>query len=469
MNAAAPSSAAPAPVQAPAPSPLLTGPLNRVLLKLAAPAMIAMVGTALAAVAETAYIGRLGVAPLAGMALVFPIMMLQQMLSGGAMGSAVSGAVSRALGAGQQARAEALAVHALGIALIGGLITSALMLTLGRGLFWLLGGRDEPLAQAVAYAQVAFVGSVGVWLLNTLAALLRATGNMVVPSIALLAVAIGQVVLAGVLGLGAGPVPRLGMPGVAAGQVIASAAGVLLLGAYFAAGRSRLKLRLAEQRLQPALLRDLLRQGALACVSPLQTVATILILTALVSRFGPQALAGYGIGSRLEFLLIPLAFSFGVASVPVIGMAVGAGRVERARRAAWTAATMAGVLLGIVGAVLAIWPHTWTQHFTTDPVVLEAADTYFRWAGPFYGVFGFGLSLYFSAIGAGKVGGPVLAGTLRLVMVAVGGSVLVALAAPVWAIFALIAVAMAAYGLAAALAVWITPWGPAPAGAPKRA
>lgn len=467
MNAAATPAAAAATTgaMAPAPSPLLTAPLTGVLIKLATPAMVAMVGTALAAVAETVYIGRLGVAPLAGMALVFPIMMLQQMLSGGAMGSAVSGVVSRALGGGQVARAEAMAVHALGVALVGGLLTSALMLTLGRGLFWLLGGRGEPLAQAVAYAQVAFVGSVGVWLLNTLAALLRATGNMVVPSAVMTGVAIGQVLLAGMLGLGAGPVPRLGMPGVAAGQVIAYAVGAAVLWAYFAAGRGRLTLRLRGQRLQPDLLRELLRQGALACVSPLQTVATILILTHLVSRFGEQALAGYGIGTRLEFLLIPLAFSFGVASVPVIGMSVGSGRVERARRAAWTAATMAGVLLGLIGLVLAVWPHTWTQHFTSDPAVLDAADTYFHWAGPLYGLFGFGLSLYFSAIGAGKVGGPVLAGTLRLVMVAVGGALLVAFAAPVWTIFALIALAMAAYGIAGALAVWLTPWG-APAARP---
>lgn len=431
-------------------------------MRLAAPSMVGMVGTAVAAVAETLYVGRLGVASLAGMALVFPIVMLQQMMSGGAMGSAVSSTVSRALGAGQTAKAEALAVHALGVGVLAGLVVMALMLTQGHALFALLGGRDGALVQAVAYAQVAFVGSVSMWLVNTLAALLRATGNMAVPSAVLLSVAVMQVALAGWLGLGGGPMPRLGMAGVAAGQVLAYTAGAAVLWWYLASGRSRLRLKLRGTRWQPELLRELLKLGGMACISPLQTVATILILTHLVARFGAQALAGYGIGTRLEFLLIPLAFSFGVASVPVIGMALGAGQIERARRAAWTASGMAGLLLGSVGLLLAFFPHVWTHHFTQDDLVLAAADSYFHWAGPTYALFGAGLCLYFSSIGAGRVGGPVLAGTLRLVMVALGGLVLVAFDAPTWTIFALVALAMAAYGAASMLSVYLTPWGRPP-------
>ena len=80
------------------------------------------------------------------------------------------------------------------------------------------------------------------------------------------------------------------------------------------------------------------------------TIGTMMILTWLVARSGPQALAGYGIGTRLEFLLVPLAFSFGAASVPLIGMAIGAGQVARARQVGWTAAGMAGRLSGCLDA-----------------------------------------------------------------------------------------------------------------------
>lgn len=186
---------------------------------------------------------------------------------------------------------------------------------------------------------------------------------------------------------------------------------------------------------------------------------TILILTRLVAHFGTDALAGYGIGTRLEFLLVPIAFAVGVASVPMVGMAVGAGHIERARRVAWSAAVLAAVLLGLLGLVLAVAPGLWTRLFTQDAAVIEAAASYFRWAGLGYGLFGLGLSLYFSSMAASKVGGPVLAGTLRLVLVAVGGAALAWLQAPAWTIFALIALAMAAYGLATALAIHRTPWG----------
>jgi putative MATE family efflux protein len=452
---------APAPIAgaAPSASPLLTAPLLPTLLRLAVPNMVAMLATALAAIAETGYVGGLGLEALAGMALVFPFVMLQMMLSAGAMGGGVSSAVSQALGAGDAARADALAAHAVWIGVGAGALFMVLMLALGPWLFAALGGQGEALRQALAYANIAFLGSVFIWLVNTFSSVIRGSGNMAVPSATLLLLALAQVAISGALGLGWGPLPRWGMPGVAAGQVIAYGLGAAFLFHHLRSGRARIRLRLGATRLQWPLARDILRVGGFACLSPLQTVLTVLILTRLVAQSGTTALAGYGIGARLEFLLIPIAFAIGVASVPVVGMAIGAGKVARARRAAWCACALAAGLLGLLGTVLALAPDLWTGLFTQDPTVLAAAASYFRWAGPAYGLFGLGLSLYFSSLGAGKVAGPVLAGTLRLVLVALGGWALALVQAPAWSIFALVGLGMAAYGLATALAVRFTPWG----------
>lgn len=431
------------------------------LLRLAWPNMLAMLATALAAIAETSYVGRFGVASLAGMALVFPFVMLQMMLSAGAMGGGVSSAVSRALGAGDAPRANALAVHAMWIALAAGALYMVLMLGLGPLLFAALGGHGEALTQALAFANVAFLGSIFIWLVNTFSSVIRGTGNMSIPSAALLLVAIGQVVIGGALGLGWGPLPRWGMPGVAAGQVLAYGLCAVFLFGYLRSGRARITLRTRATPLQWPLARDILKIGGFACISPLQTVLTILILTWLVAQFGTTALAGYGIGTRLEFLLVPVAFAIGVASVPVVGMAIGAGRIERARRAAWSASAIAAVLLGSLGIVLALLPDLWTGLFTDDAAVRDAAALYFRWAGPAYGLLGVGLSLYFSSMGAGKVVGPVIAGTLRLALIVIGGLMLVQWQTPPWTIFALAAVGMAVYGVATAVAVRQTVWGTA--------
>src|SRR4051794_25131971 len=99
MTIEAPFDAPPKPVAA---SRLLTSPILTTLLRLAVPNTVAMFGTALVAVAETSYIGRLGTVPLAAIALVFPFTMLTQMMSAGAMGGGVSSAISRALGAGDR-------------------------------------------------------------------------------------------------------------------------------------------------------------------------------------------------------------------------------------------------------------------------------------------------------------------------------------------------------------------------------
>jgi putative MATE family efflux protein len=440
-------------------NPLLAAPILPTLVRLTLPNTVAMLATALVAIAETSYIGRLGTVPLAAMALVFPMVMLTQMMSAGAMGGGVSSAISRALGGGDVERAQALALHAGLIGLAAGLTFTAFFLLLGPAIYRLLGGHNDALREAVAYSNMVFSGAVAIWLVNTLASVIRGTGNMIVPSATLLAVAALQIVVGGTLGLGLGPFPRLGMPGVAIGQVGAFACGAVALFAFLRSGRGRLTLKVAGVKLRREMFADILKVGALACLSPLQSVLTILIFTALVARFGTQALAGYGIGARLEFLLVPIAFSIGVACVPMVGMAIGAGQVARARRVAWTGGGLAAAVLGVVGLVVALMPDIWARLFTADAAVLDAARQYLRWAGPGFAFFGLGLCLYFASQGAGRILGPVLAATVRLVLVIGVGWWLAAAGAPLWTLFALVAAAMVAYGVLTAMAVWLTRWG----------
>lgn len=462
MNEQSPVAAAPRPFVRPIVSPprekLLAAPILPTLLRLTLPNTVAMSATALAAVAETAYVGLLGVEPLAAMALAFPMIMLMQMTSAGAMGGGVSSAIARALGGGDIARANALALHAVVIAVCAGVFFTAFFWLLGPMIYQVLGGRGETLGQAVLYSNTVFSGAIAVWLFNTLSSVLRGTGNMAVPSALGLVAAVFQIMIGGTLGLGLGPVPRLGMMGVALGQVIAFSLGTLYLAWHLLAGRTRLRLSPGSFKAQGEMFADILKVGAMASLSSLQTVLTILIFTGLVARFGTVALAGYGIGARLEFLLIPIAFSVGVASVPMVGMAIGARDVARARRVAWTAGGLAFAALGVIGLLVILLPDAWSGLFTEDAAVIAAARQYLIAAGAGFPFFGLGLCLYFASQGAGRLVGPVLAGTLRLMLVALGGWLLTAQAAPVWTLFALAGSAMAIYGLATLAAVRFTRW-----------
>jgi putative MATE family efflux protein len=441
---------------------LLSAPILPTLLRLTLPNLVAMLVTALVAIAETSYVGILGTAQLAGIALVFPMVMLMQMMSAGAMGGGVSSAISRALGAGDEARAEALALHATVIGLAAGVGFSLLFLLFAPALFRALGGGGAVLEHALAYARVALTGTVLIWLLNTLASVVRGTGNMRVPSLTLLGAAALQIGLGGALGLGIGPIPRFGLTGVASGLVIGFSAGATFLLWFLLSGRARVRLRLGGVPLARDMFFDILKVGAVAVFSPLQTVLTVLVLTALVARFGTEALAGYGIGARLEFLLVPIVFAVGVASVPMVGMAIGAREIDRARRVAWTAASVAFVLLGAIGLTVATMPDLWSARFTQDAGVRAAADLYLRLAGPAFPFVGLGMALYFASQGSGKVLGPVLAATVRLTVIAVGGWFLTQSAQPVWTLFALVAASMLAYGLTTAAAVYATSWGSSP-------
>jgi Na+-driven multidrug efflux pump len=385
--------------------------------------------------------------------------MLTQMMSAGAMGGGVSSAISRALGAGNRDRAAALALHAVMIGACGGIFFTAVMLLFGRQFFSLLGGRGRVLEEACDYSQVLFCGAIAIWLVNTLASVLRGTGDMRLPSATLIGAALVQIVVGGTLGLGLAGVPQFGMRGVAAGQFAAFSLGAIFLSWYLISGRSRLTLNFSAFTLQRGMFVDILKVGAISCLAPLQSVLTILIFTRILAGFGTETLAGYGMGSRLEFLLIPISFAIGVASVPMVGMAVGAGLVARARRVAWTAGAVAGLSVGLVGLVVAIKPALWVSLFTSDPGVTAAANSYFAWAGPAFAFFGIGTCLYFSSQGAAKVGGPVLASTVRLLTVAVGGWWLASINAPAWTLFALVGGAMAVFGLATAASIRLTRWG----------
>ena len=437
---------------------LQNGPILSTLLRLSLPNVLAMVMTVAVGIAETYYVGHLGTAPLAAMALVFPFAMLSGMLSAGAMGGGVSSAISRALGAADLPRANQLALHALLIGTVAGVVYSALFLALGPMLYRLLGGTGTVLDEAARYSAVLFSGALLVWLSNTLASVLRGTGNMRVPSVGIFATAILQIVLGGLFGLGAGPIPAMGMPGIAIGHIIATGAGVVYFAWFLWAGKSRLSLRLRALHVQRTMLHDILRVGAVAMISPLQSVLTVLIFTGLIARLGTEALAGYGIGQRLEFLLIPISFGIGVASVPMVGMAIGAGKVTRARRVAWTAAALSALNLAAIGLWVSVAPTQWAGLFTSDAVVLQLACQYLVTAGPAFAFFGMGLTLYFASQGSGKVLGPVIAGTLRLALVAGVGSWLATQGHGADAYFWLVAAAMVLYGLSTVALVRMTPW-----------
>ena len=437
-------------------SPLLHAPIAPTLARLAAPGIVLALFQTAVSVADTYFVGRLGTESLAGLALVFPMVMLLQMASAGAMGGGVSSAVARALGAGSHDAARELVVHALVIAVGAGLAFTLLLLGLGRGLYGLLGGRGAALEHALSYSQVLFGGAVLVWIANTLASLLRGSGNTLAPAVALAGAAVVQIPLSGALTLGWGPFPRWGITGTAASYVVAF--GLASLAMAVRVWNGTLRPRRAHWRLEWRLFSDILRVGAVSSISALQTVLTAVILTGFVARFGTAALAGYGVGVRLELLQVPIVFAIGQALVVMVGTNIGAGQAARAKHIAWTGTAAAMLVCLAIGWTVAAYPPLWIRIFSDDAAVLEIGSLYMRVVAPLYPLFGAGVALYFASQGSGQVLMPVLAGTTRLLLVAAGGVLVMQLGGPLGALFGVIALGLGVFGGLTGYAVYKARW-----------
>ena len=448
---------------------LLEAPILPTLLRLAWPNVVLMVVQSSTGLVETYWVSKLGTSALAGMAIVFPCVMLMQMISAGSMGGAISSAVARALGGGRRDEADALVLHAIVVNAALGALCSGIVLALGPRLYRALGGEGASLDAALAYSNVVFAGNVLLWVMNALASVIRGAGNMLLPALVTCAGLVVLVPLSPCLIFGWGPFPRLGVAGGGTALVLYYAIGTIVLAWYVLSGRNVARLRLVRLRWAP--FAEILRLGALGAVSSLQTNVVVAVTTALVAaRAGADAVAGYGTGARLEYLLIPLVFGLGAPLVALVGTNIGAGQRARAMRIALAGGGIAFAVTELIGVGAALWPRGWLGLFGSAPGMLAAGAAYLRVVGPAYGFFGLGLALYFASQGAGRLLWPLAAGTLRMAVAIGGGALLLRSTGALHWLFAALALGLFLYGAGVLTSVvsgaWFADARPRPSAAP---
>jgi putative MATE family efflux protein len=395
---------------------LLSGPVLPTLIRLALPTVVVLVAQTAVNIAEAYYVGFLGTDALAGVALVFPVFMLMTMMSNGGLGSGVSSAIARAIGGGRRKDADALLLHALVLAVAVGAAFSVAVILAGPTLYRALGGQGEALQAALTYSNYLFVGSVPVWIVNFQAAALRGSGNVRVPAIVTLVGALVLIPLSPILIFGFGPVPRLGIAGAGLAFGLYYGGAMLFLLRYMMSGRAGLRLK--PGRLQWRLFADMLKVGVPTSVNAVLTNLTVIVVTGTVGLFGTKALAAYGIASRLDYILIPILFGLCTATLTMVGIAVGAGEIARARRIAWISSAVGVGLTGSIGIVVAAYPPLWLTLFSHDGEVLREGTIYLHIVAPAYALLGFGFVLAFAAQGAGHVLWPFVASTMRILIAA---------------------------------------------------
>lgn len=458
-----------APSAPPAPHPLLVAPPVPTIARLALPTTAVMIAQSGVSVAETWVVGQLGTEALAGFALVFPLLMLMTMMAAGGIGGGIASAIARAAGGGRTADVRALVVHALIVALGFALLFTIGMRVFGADIYRLLGSlRGGPiaggdpalvLAYALTYSDAVFAGAAAHWAMFALSSIIRGAGNAALPGKAMLLSSLLQIPLTYVLVLGVGGWGGMGIAGAAVSSILAALLAAGLMAMALHRGAAGITPALRGISLRGALFAPILRVGLISSISAVTANLTTILITLLVAGFGVAALAGYGVGSRLEFMLVPLAFGIGSALTTLVGIAVGAGQWQRAVRVAIIGSLMAAALTGTVGALAAIFPQGWMSIFSADPMVQQTGVTYLTRAAPFYAFFGLGMALNFASQGAGRQGVPLAIAFVRLALAAGGGW----LAVHVWGfgqdgLFWAVAIAIVVFGLANLAALIVRPW-----------
>jgi putative MATE family efflux protein len=439
--------------------PLLTAPIGRSLLLLAGPTTALMLVQILVAIADGVFVGRLGTEALAGMALVIPFVTLMYNISAGGMGGGVASSMARALGAGRLDDARAIVTHALILAASFALAFTLFDWTFAPWLFGLLGGSGAALERALTFSHVLFTGAVAIWASSFFSALLRGGGDAATPArYGLLASAV-YVPLSGILTLGIADWPGFGVAGSAIASLCVASGTTFFQARAIWDGRLGFVPSLAGFRVQRRIFREILSVGVMGSFTTLTATLASVLMTGLVGRFGVTALAGYGIGARLEFMVAPVAFGIGSGLTTLVGIAAGANAWPRAVRVAWTGGLIAFGTIGLIGWLVVLFPEVWSRLFTSDNRVIAASISYITHVAPFYCFFALGISLNFASQGADRMTTPLIAGFARMVTATVGGWIVVEKTQlGLDGVFGAIAAGMIVHGCLIASSLLITPW-----------
>jgi putative MATE family efflux protein len=437
----------------------LKDPIFPLLIKMSAPNTVAFLINAVVVLAEFWFISQLGITPLAAVTLAFPAIMLTQQMAFGALGGAVTSSIARSLGAADRPRAEKLLWHSLYISCFGALAFLIIFFIFGEPLLRILGGTGALLEESLAYCFVYLLGAIVVWLSGSLTAALRGMGDMQFPAVLTVICAGIQVFFSAGFILGSFGLPKLGLVGSAWSMIVTSGFMALVTLIKISSPSSPVRLKFKRLTIERELFKDIFSVALPASLSPIMTVATVLLLTGLIGQFGTSAIAGYGIGSRVEFLLIPIVFGIGTAMTAMVGTNIGARNIERAEKIGMVGATTAGLLSAVIGLALALTPNLWISIFTSDPETLLVTKQYIQILGVCYVFQGYGLSLYFASQGANAMKWPIIITAIRLIVFSV-----LALVAVYWLSYGLIsifyasAIAMVIFGILMVISLKMGAW-----------
>jgi len=217
-----------------------------------------------------------------------------------------------------------------------------------------------------------------------------------------------NIVLDPIFIFGMGPFPRMEVRGAAWATVLSQAVAAAISVFVLFSGRARLHLRLSQWKPNLALSWRILRIGIPGSGQMLSRSLMGAVMMKIVAGCGVAAVAAYGVGLRFHMIILMPAFALGGAAATMVGQNLGAGKPQRARRAAWLATGIDAVFMAVSAIIIWVAAPLVIRMFNSEPEVVQTGSRYLRIVSPSYVFAALGIVLGRALNGAGDSMAPMV-------------------------------------------------------------
>lgn len=366
---------------------LTEGPVGRHLVHMTVPVLLGITTMMAQGLIDTWFLGQVGDRELAAFGFGFPILMIVMSVAIG-LGAGTSSVVARAIGAGDHDRAKRLSTDSLFLGFVITLVISIIGILTINPLFRVLGAPPDMLPMIRTFMIILYSG-VPLFVVGMIGtASMRATGDTRLPSMLMVLAAILNVILDPIFIFGVGPIPAMGLNGAATAALLARSA--IFIGTVYVM-RYRLDM-LSFKKPDPVVLRkswlDILHVGIPAAGTNAIVPLGAAIITAMIARYGPDAVAGFGVASRVESMMLVIFYAMSSIIGPFVGQNLAAGRERRILSALWLCTVFCVGSGLVIAGVLALLSDFLPSLFSESEAVISVTKL-FLWIVPVsYGTYG---------------------------------------------------------------------------------
>jgi MATE family, multidrug efflux pump len=402
---------------------LAQGPVGRHLVLMTVPVLFGIFMMMLQTFIDAWFIGQVGDRELAALGFAFPVIMVISSVAIG-LGAGTSSVVARAIGAHDHRRARRLATDSLILSFMITTVLSAVGIIMIWPLFRLMGAPDDMIPLIGGYMTILYVGIPFVVVGMVGLASMRATGDTRLPSMLMVLAAVINLVLDPILIFGLGPIPALSLNGAALAALLSRA--IIFAGTLYLM-RMRLdmltfnKPDLDEMKKSWA---EILHVGIPAAATNVIIPIATGVVTAMLARYGPEAVAGFGVASRIEALTLVMFYALSAIIGPFVGQNIAARKPDRIHRALKLSATFCIVTGLIIAAMLAALSRFLPSLFSENSDVTEVARLFLLIVPISYGAYGVVMVMNASFNGMGKPMPAVIISVSRMVVLYVPFAIL---------------------------------------------